>query len=266
MVASLFGIPGIASGESLGLILDVLIVIIVIYYMRAGKRLFIRRVPGLDAIEEAVGRAAEMGKPIVTSFGIADSGFDYWTMAGLAILAHVARLSAKAGTRLIVPTGGSDASMIVRPVAEEIVRTALVMEGRGETFNPDDVPFFSGQQYAYTGGYIGILQRTRPAAVIMTGSHASEAMNIAETSNAIGAITITSGSYITNVSSLACASDYILIGEEAPAASAYLSDDPAQRSSIRCQDIFKWITIALLVLGLIAVNAGSDFFVRLLAS
>jgi hypothetical protein len=207
-----------------------------------------------------------MGKPIVCSFGIAGSGFDYWTMAGLSILSHVARLSAKVGTRLIVPTGGSTASMIVRPVAEEIVKTALIMEGKGEAFNSDDLPFMSDQQYAYTGGYIGILQRTRPATVIMTGSHASEAMNIAETSNAIGAITITSGSYISNVAALACASDYILIGEEAPAAGAYLSDDPAQRSSIRCQDIFKWLSIGLIVFGIIALNAGSDFFVRLLSS
>lgn len=266
MVASLFGIPGIASGRSLGLLLDILIVLIVIYYIRSGKKLFIRRVAGLDAIEEAVGRAAEMGKPVVCSFGIAGGGFDYWTMAGLAIMAHVARLSAKTGTRLIVPTGGSTSSMIVRPVAEEIVKTALMMEGREDEFNPNDLPFMSDQQYAYTGGYIGILQRTKPAAVVMTGSHASEAMNIAETSNAIGAITITSGSYISNVAALACASDYILIGEEAPAASAYLSDDPGLRSSIRCQDIFKWISIALLVLGLITFNAGSDFFLRLLSS
>jgi hypothetical protein len=264
MVTSLFGIPGIAPGRSLGLLLNIAIVVITVYYILSKKRVYIRRVPGLDAIEEAVGRAAEMGKPVVCSFGIGT--FNYWTMAGLAILSHVARLSARAGTRIIVPTGGSTASMIVRPVAEEIVRTAFLMEGKSEYFNPDDLPFMSDQQYAYTGGYIGILQRTRPAAVIMTGSHASEAMNIAETSNAIGAITITSGSYISNVACLACASDYILIGEEAPAASAYLSEDPALRSSIRCQDIFKWISIALLLLGLITYNAGSDFFIRLLSS
>jgi hypothetical protein len=91
-------------------------------------------------------------------------------------------------------------------------------------------------------------------------------MNIAETSNAIGAITITSGSYLSNVAALACASDYILIGEEAPAAGAYLSTDPAQRASIRIQDIFKWVTIATLVVGLILVAAGIDTIQRLLVT
>lgn len=248
----------------MGLILNIVIVVIVSYYLRSGKRLYIRRVPGLDAIEDAVGRSAEMGKPVVCSFGI--GGFNYWTLAGLAILSHVTRLCARMGTRIIVPTGGGDASMIVRPVAEEIVRTSHLQEGREEDFKPDDVPFLSGQQYAYTGGYIGILQRTRPGAVIMTGSHASEAMNIADTSNAVGAITITSGSYVSNVAALACASDYILIGEEAPAAGAYLSGDPAQRASIRCQDIFKWVAIITLILGAIALSAGNDLIVRLLSS
>lgn len=264
MVTPLFTIPGIISGRAIGLIFDVVLLLLVVFYMRSKKEIHIRRVPGLDAIEEAVGRAAEMGKPVVASYGI--GGFDYWTLSGLAILAHVAEVTVKTGVRLIVPTGGSDSSLIVRPVAEEIVKNAYVMEGKEDEFNPDDVPFLSGQQYAYVGGYVGILQRARPAAVIMTGYHASDAMNIAETSNAIGAITISVGAYISNTAALACASDYILIGEESPAAGAYLSKDPAQRASIRCQDIYKWIAIITMIGGLTVLAAGSDFVVRFLAS
>ena len=264
MATPLFQVPGIISGRFIGLILDVIIFILVIYYTSGDKKIYIRRVAGLDAIEEAVGRAAEMGKPVVASFGI--GGFTYWTLAGLAILSHVAELTAKTGTRLIVPTGGSDSSLIVRPVAEEIVKTAYTVQGVPDNYNPDDLPFLSGQQYAYTGGYVGILQRTRPASVVMTGSHASEAMNIAETSNAVGAITITSGSSISNVAALACASDYILIGEEAPAAGAYLSDDPAQRASIRVQDLFKWVSLGCIILGLILTTAGVEFIQNLLST
>jgi len=264
MVNPLFQVPGIVSGRALGLILVIVLAILVYYYMSSGKKIYIRRVPGLDAIEEAVGRSAEMGKPVVCSFGI--GGFTYWTMAGLAILSHVATLSARTGTRLIVPTGGSNDSLIVRPVAEEIVRNAYLLEGKVEAFDSNDMPFMSGQQYAYTGGYIGILQRTRPGSVIMTGYHASEAMNIAETSNAIGAITISVGAYISNTACLACASDYILIGEEAPAAGAYLSKEPPLRASIRAQDIYKAVSLILIIGGLILMTAGSDIVIRLLVS
>jgi hypothetical protein len=264
MATPLFQVPGIIEGRFIGLILDIILFLLVIYYTSGDKKINIRRVAGLDAIEEAVGRAAEMGKPVVASYGLA--GFTYWTLAGLAVLSHVARLCARTGTRLIVPTCGSTGSLIVRPVAEEIVKTAYTMEGVPDQFNPDDMPFLSGQQYAYVGGYIGILQRTRPASTILTGSHWSDAMNIAETSSAVGAITITSGSYISNVAALACASDYILIGEEAPAAGAYLSDNPSQRASIRVQDIYKWVALGCILLGLLLSNMGITIIEDLLST
>jgi len=264
MASPLFTIPGIVEGRFIGLLLNIVLAGLVMYYIKYGKDITIRRVPGLDAIEEAVGRAAEMGKPVICSYGLA--GFTYWTLAGLSILSHVAKLAARTGTRLIVPTGGSDASLIVRPVAEEIVQNAYLMEGEDDKYDPNDLPFLSSQQYAYVGGYVGIMQRTRPGAVIMTGSHWSDAMNIAETANAVGAITIASGSYISNVAALACASDYILIGEETAAAGAYLSDDMAQKASIRVQDIFKVLCIGLIILGLVSYNAGSEFVLNLLST
>jgi len=128
------------------------------------------------------------------------------------------------------------------------------------------MPFLSGEQYAYTPGYVGILVRERPGTTIMTGSHYSEAMNIAEMANGVDSITITAGCYTSNMAALACASDYIMLGEEQPAAGAYLSRDPAQMASIRVQDIYKFIAIGAMLLGLIAVNVGSDVINRLLST
>ncbi len=59
--------------------LNVLIALIVygalllwfIYHARKGKALFIRKISGLEAVEEAVGRATEMGKPVLYVPGLA---------------------------------------------------------------------------------------------------------------------------------------------------------------------------------------------------
>jgi len=48
-----------------------------------GKKLFIRRIPGLTAIDEAVGRAVEMGRGILLSSGL--GGIDVVTLQALAI-------------------------------------------------------------------------------------------------------------------------------------------------------------------------------------
>lgn len=47
-------------------------VVILIYtrWAKAGKDLFIRKINGLDEVEEAVGRATEMGKPVLFVPGI----------------------------------------------------------------------------------------------------------------------------------------------------------------------------------------------------
>ena len=256
----------IQEGKIVGLFLLAGVFALTMYYMSGGRKPYIRRVAGLDAIEDAVGRSTEMGKPVVASYGWAFGSFDYWTVAGLRILSHVAKLCASTNTRMIVPTGGSTGSFIVRPVAVEIVKNAWAAEGRPEGFNENDMPFLSGSQFAMGSGYAGILLTERPGSMILAGSSAADAMMIAETSNQVGAITITSPTYIGNVAALACASDYVMIGEEAIAAGSYLSQDPAQLASIRTQDIYKFIGIGLIILGWILSMMNNTIIQDILAT
>lgn len=185
----------------------------------------------------------------------------------MSILGHVAKTCAETDTRLLVPTGGSHTGYLTRELAIDIVKGQYTAAGKPEMFNEDDMPFLSGEQYSFTAGYVGMLVRDRPGAVIMTGGHSSEAMNIAEMSNLVGALTITSGTYVSNMAALACASDYIMLVDEQPAAGAYLSKDPEQLATIRVIDIYKVLSLLLIVVGLLVLNTtGNDFIRRLLAS
>ena len=263
---TLLTIGFIHEGKILSLALLILVFVFTIYYMSGGRRPYVRRVPGLDAIEDAVGRSTEMGKPVVNSYGWAFGGFDYWTVAGLSILTYVAGMCVKNNTRMIVPTGGSTGSFIVRPVAVDIVRMAYEAEGKGDEFTELDMPFLSGSQFAMGSGFAGILLTERPGTMILTGGSAADAMMIAEVSNQVGAITITAPTYMGNVAAMACASDYIMIGEEVTAAGAYLSQEPAQLASIKTQDIMKFIAIGLIVVGWVLIQGGSNLITQLLTS
>ena len=265
IVEPLLHIPGVQYGRAVGLILILGIFILGIYYMRQKKLPYIRRVAAIDAIDEAVGRSTEMGKPVLCSYG--RGGFAYSVIAAMSVLGHVARIAAETDTRLLVPTGGSHTGYLTRELAVDIVRSQYQMAGKPEMFNMDDMPFLSGEQYSFTAGYIGMLVRERPGAVIMTGGHSSEAMNIAEMANLVGALTITSGTYVSNMAALACASDYIMLVDEQPAAGAYLSKDIEQLATIRVIDIYKVLSLVFVVVGLILLNAtGNDFIRRLLAT
>jgi len=253
----------ISEGKILGLLMNIVIFIITIYYLTSKGKIYIRRVPGLDAIEEAIGRSTEMGKPHFATFGVGQ--FGSWTMAALSILEHQAHICAKTETRLIVPCGGSRSTYITRPVALDIVKNAYLAEGK--EFDEKDMPFLvGGKGWAFGSGTVAMIQKLRPGGFVLTGSYGSVALHIAEQASQSGAMTIASGSYMGNVAALSAASDYTMIGEEVLAAGAYLTQEPSRLASIRTQDILKFISIFASIIGVILIQFGNDIIIQILGT
>ena len=259
-------IPPFVEGRIAGLIMFVAMVVITWYYMNRGELPFIRRVPAVDAIEEGVGRATELGRPVICSPGIAVAGLDYWTVAALSMLTHVARLCARNDIPLLVPLGGSDQSYTATEVARDLVEAQYRLEGKMEAFNVDNMPFLSGRQFAWASGYVGMMLRNKPATDIMVGVQWASAMYMSEVANTVGAMQISGSTYLSNIACLATSSDYVMKGEEQTAAGAYLSRDPVQLASIRTQDIIKVLAIVVTVVGVIALAMGSDIMQVILST
>lgn len=241
----------------------------VIYFVetaRRGKMPKLRKVPGLDAVEEAVGRATEMARPVVISTGI--GGLTDitapQTIAGLSMVSYVAKLCARYGARLIAPARVPH----VLPVEVEIVQTAFNEEGKVEEAARavDMVQYLSDSQFAYTIAYLGILQREKPAAHIMVGGYWAESLQLAEVGFGVGAVQIAGTANTHQIPFFVAACDYSLIGEEIYAAGAYLSKDPIQSGSVVGQDMGKAIAFILLLLGVILSAAGVKAFTTLLLS
>jgi len=237
------------------------------FIMRARKGVVprIRRVPGLDAIDEAIGRATEMGRPVFCSHGIADiasATYGPQTIAGLSVLSYVARMCARYGTRLIVPVR----IYTVLPIATEIVETAYRMEGKADQFRKEDIVYLSGWQFAYSLGYMSMMERERAGANIMIGAYWAESLQLAETGYRAGAIQVSGTANTHQIPFFVVATDYCLIGEEIYAAGAYLSKDPILLGSIAAQDVGKYIAVALSLIGAILMTGGIDWIVRALMS
>jgi len=215
-----------------------------IYHARKGKQLFIRRIAGLDAVEEAVGRATEMGRPILFVPGIGDIG-QVATIASLNILGEIAKKTAQYGTALIVP----NRDPIVFPIAREMVKEAHTKVGRPDTFKPDNIFFVTTEQFAYAAAVDGIMVRDKPATNFLLGIFFAESLILAETGTMVGAIQIAGTDQITQLPFFITACDYTLIGEELYAASAYLAREPLLLGSLVGQDYGKMIIVIVAVLG-----------------
>jgi hypothetical protein len=224
----------------------ILTFLFVFYINRAKKdrNLFIRRISGLDAVEEALGRATEMGRPTLFVPGISTIS-DVATIAALNILGEVAKKTAKFGTPLIVPT----ADPIVYTVAREIVKESYTTVGRPDSFNQDIVFFVTDQQFAYAAAVDGIMMREKPATNFLIGMFYAESLILAETGAATGAVQIAGTDAVAQLPFFITACDYTLMGEELYAASAYLSREPLLLGAIKAQDYSKAIIVCLILLG-----------------
>ena len=252
----------IVDGRVVSFIVLVLLWIALIVNIELAKRGRVpptRRFPALEAIDEAVGRAAEMEKsihfcPMSARVMHAEGG---QTIAAMAVLHLIARKSIKAGVRILASVGNAQAL----PLMEESIESAYLMEGVPEEFRREDIFFFGS---AYRSAVMDLLMNERPAASFLIGAAYGEALLFAETGARIGAMQIGGSARITNLSFLAAVCDYCLFGDELYAAGASLSRDEVLLGSIRGQDIGKLIALFLLILGFIALNIGFPFMKELL--
>ena len=222
------------------------------------REIFLRRIAGLDAVDEAIGRATELGKPILYLTGAGDMS-EPSTIAAAVILGRVAKRVAAYETELMVP----HRDPIVMAVCQEITKQSYLEAGKPDAFKEDSNFFITTDQFSYTAAVDGIMLRRKPAANFFMGSYFAESLLLTETGASTGAIQIAGTDSDHQLPFFVTTCDYTLIGEELYAASAYLSREPVQVGTLRGQDIGKGIILCVLGLGTalatIGVLFGTDF-------
>ncbi len=223
----------------------------------------IRPIAGLQSIDEAVGRATEMGAPVHFSPGLGDivATDSAQTLAALEILGYVARKSAQYDARLVVTIRMPN----LFPMAQEITRQSYLAEGKPDSYKDDTVRFITSDQDGYAGGVVGFMTREKAAANIMAGIYLGESLIIAEAGSRIGAMQVAITASITQLAFFVATCDYVVIGEELFAAGAYLSQNKVKLGAIASQDYFKIAIMAVIVIGTIASTLGIDVVNQILA-
>jgi len=227
---------------------------IVFYAINVAKKreIFLRRIPGLDAVDEAIGRSTELGKPILYLTGAHDMS-DPSTIAAAVILGRVAKRAAGYETDLLVP----HRDPITMAVCQEITKQAYLEAGKPDLFKEDSNFFITTDQFSYTAAVDGIMLRKKPAANFFMGAYFAESLLLTETGASTGAIQIAGTDSDHQLPFFVTTCDYTLIGEELYAASAYLSREPIQVGTLRGQDIGKALILGVLAVGTLLATAGA---------
>jgi len=226
-----------------------------------GKRFELKkRLPALDAISEAIGRAVEMGRPVhYTPGGNPLHGVrGTHIQMGLVICGHVARICARLGAKLMVSVATAEQI----PIAEEIYRGAFVAESRPEV--QPDVRFYGAGDPSFGAGCLGTIFRERAAVNMIIGGSGSDFPIVAEGAFRAGAFQIGGNANVFMIPLVVAACDYTLIGEELFAAGAMLSEDATQLAGIVANDISKVFIVAVILLGVVLMTAGAPIVLQLL--
>lgn len=247
------GIDHATPGILLLMVLFIAPVLMYIRKARRGRELYVRRISGVDAIDEALGRSAELGRPISFTTGL--TAVSPLLYACLGVLYHVGRRAARYKAKLLVPQTASDVMAIV----EDVVRDAYRDEGRPGLFDPGNILFLSQEQLAFAAGYSGLMQREGVAAAFLFGEFAAESLILAEAGQQVGAMQVGASVSPEQVPFFICTCDYTLIGEELYAASAYLTREPVQLGSLLGQDRAKAVFFLLILIGVCIATFNAVF-------
>jgi hypothetical protein len=223
------------------------------------KDLYIRPIAGLEELDNAVGRATEMGRPVLFVPGWGSLG-DPDTVATMMILNRIARKTAEYDIRLISP----QVDYLVLPLAQEMVKNAYDEVGRPDAYNQDDIFFVSDVQFAFSAAVNGIIVREKVATVFYMGYFFAEALLMTETGNQAGAVQIAGTDAITQIPFFITTCDYTLIGEEFYATSAYLSRNPDLVGMLKSEDYFKIILVILAIIGVVLSSLGINTLLQFL--
>ncbi len=222
----------------------------------SGKVPQLRRLPAVDAIDEALGRAVEMGKTVVFTHGTGklETSNSAGSLAAIATLPYVARRTAELDLEMFLPTGSHTAYNVLG----EVMRESAIMEGKPELYNPNNVRYLSEVSRAYSAGVMSILMTENVGAAILLGSYHHAGLMVVETANKVGAMSVGGTDSLSQLCWFVAGCDYSLLGEEIYALGAYISEDPVSLGAIAGQDILKMAVLVITVIGLLLTQVGVD--------
>ena len=143
---------------------------IVLWKISVAKRnpdkVYIRPIAGLKAIDEAVGRAAELGGPILFNPGT-DDFTNIQSLAALGVLEHVAKKCAVFGIPMIITT----CKPVMVPICEDVIRSAFDEEGRPELMHASDVLFIATASDLAALGAAALMLDRKVSSVFLFGSY-----------------------------------------------------------------------------------------------
>lgn len=242
---------------SLGLaFIGVFLILMLIFALRAARqeqREF-RELSAFSRLIQGIGQAVEMGKRVHVSIGWGNilGPRSPIAFAGLSLLDRITH-STIFSDRPPVATAGEGSLAIL---AQDTMR-GIAYE-RGGEFEATAGRMVGLTPWSYAAGALAVVHEEDVEANVLVGSFASEIGLVIEAGVREGSFNLAGTDDLSGQAVSFAAAQEPLIGEEAFAGGAYLDLGNMHIASLKVQDLFRWLLIAIILIGTIVKVAGTQ--------
>ena len=240
----------------------IIVPIITVIMGLLGRKFIIRKkIPGLEAINEGIGRAAELGGTCLgtSGGGRTETSGGPQVIAGLSLLGYVTRLAIRNNVPMYIATREADQ----RVLAEDVLKMAFAAEGKLDQYKPEYNLWF-GRGAAYEVGYLGFLETQKVVTTFLLGRFGSEGLLFSEAGARLGCLQIGGTPNTWGAVFLIATCDYVMISDELFAAAAIVTENPIETAALVGSDMLRLLVIGLIGLGIILLNLGSTVLLDIL--
>jgi len=242
--------PGLSITDLLGLGFVAVFTILIVAFIFIGRNhpsRSLREILTFKKLKRGIGLAVEAGQRLHISLGHGslDGQKAASGLIGLSVLERVARVASISDLPPIASSGEGNLSIL----SQDTLKSAYAAINAEDQYDPLSGQLSGLTPFSFASGTLPLIYDQHTSVNILMGSFGTELALIADVSERVGSITLAGSENLSAQAIIYATAQEPLIGEELFAAGAYLNAGPAHASSLRAQDLLRWVIIGVIIIG-----------------
>lgn len=206
-----------------------------------------RNIPALTQLEKRIGTSVEDGSRLHFSLGRADlvSPRSAASFVTLSLLRRLAALTSASDNPPVATSG--DAALNI--LAQDTLKSAYISSGRVQQYKASSGQLTGLTPFSYASGALPVMAEGKVSTNVLSGGFGIEVGLLTEIAERNGTFSLAAADSLPAQSVLFASAQEPLIGEELYATGAYVKADKTYTTSLRVQDILRWLLIATMLGG-----------------
>ncbi|PKO13158.1 MAG: hypothetical protein CVU39_20485 [Chloroflexi bacterium HGW-Chloroflexi-10] len=227
---------------------------LVFVFFNPEKWIKIRAISAFDKMRQAIGLSIEQGKRLHLSLGRSNiteqSGAA--SLVALSTLEKVSQQSTLSDKPPVTTSGSGDLAIL----SQDIIQASYRSLGQLERYTSDRCYLTGATNFSYVAGTMQVIAQEDAATQLLIGNFGPEIALMTDAADRKNGFSFVATDNLQGQATAYACADELLLGEEMFAIPSFISNERKQRSYLHIQDILRWITISVLIIGSILKLVG----------